>query len=231
MGKYEMKASRIYILLTIFIFFAVIVLWIDFNIFPLFKTENANYHKINNIIRTIALSYITSFVFYFIIIYLREQKDKKNSKKFISRKTVGIISSAEHLRSKIEEIDDEPFKDFIPEEELLRKKLNKINLEEDAGERRLYPFSYEQLFKEHTTEIRVVIDRLLILLPYLDTKYVSKLNDIYECSFFNMSTKFAPISMINNKLKELNAPNFSTVYVSPLCDYFKLIEELKNISP
>jgi len=223
--------SRMIFLFVIFLFCILIVLWINFNLFPLFETSYVEYYEINNLITTIALSYITSFIFYFIIVYLKELKDKKNSEKFVKRKVVEIINGANHIRKTVESIGDDEFKTFVPDAILLRDKLIKINLVDDAHQQRLYPFTYEQLFKEHSTETRVIIDRILILLPFLDSKFVSTLNEIYECGFFNISTKLAPVRLINELMKKNGVLNNATIHTDPLIEYLKLIERLGKISP
>lgn len=219
--------KKIYFLLIIFIIFSLLIFWIDFNLFPLIPTKH-NSDNINNLLRIVSLSYNSSFVFYFIVVYLNEIKERKNSKEYIKSKINEIIGLAEHLRDKIEKIDDIQFINFIPEENALIAKLNKINLEDDAKAQRLYPFTYEQLFQEHANEIKERIDRLLILLPYMDSRLVNLLNLIYDCPFLKLATKSSPAKLINQKIKELNAPNFATVHVGTIIQYLKLIHQLRN---
>ncbi|MGK7389712.1 MAG: hypothetical protein ACNS60_05150 [Candidatus Cyclobacteriaceae bacterium M2_1C_046] len=223
--------SRIVLLFIIFILCIILVLWINFEIFPLIQINYKRTYLINDLLLTIALSYITSFIFYFIVVYIKERKDRANSKKFLERKVNEIIGGANHIRQTVEQIDDVKFNSYIPEKNVLRNKLNKINLEDDANQNRLYPFSYEQLFKEHSNEIRETIDRILILLPFLNSNFISLLNEIYDSGFFTVSTKMAPVGMINKKMQEINAPNYSIVYSDSLVEYLSLIEKLKKIYP
>ena len=148
----------------------MIVFWVNFNLFPLFETSYKDFKRINNLVTTVSLSFITSFMFYFIVVFLKEQKDRKNSEKFITRKVTEIMNRTNRIRDTFEAMDDKKFTDFIPDEDTLRAKFNKVSLEDDANLNRLYPFTNKQLIKEHSIEVKEIIDRILILLPFLDSK-------------------------------------------------------------
>jgi len=219
------------ILLTLFILSIFLFLWVDFNLLPKIPCDFNETSKINSIIKTVCLSYVTSYIFYLIVVFSKEIYDIKNSQPYIQTKLREIQSLALGFKSKIENIDGNKFKSEIPTIEEIRQKftLNQIDLTSDAGEKRLYPFTWEQLFKENAKETRNSIDRVLILLPYIDSKLINLLNKLYECSFFNMSTKLAPANLIIPKIKELtknNNINFASTYADMIIEYLKIIKKL-----
>ena len=130
------------------------------------------------------------------------------------------------MQYKLESINEKKFSSLIPTDSALRKKLNLINLENDAGEKRLYKFTWENYFMEHVIESKKNIDRVLIL--YIDSKIVRLLLKIHDCTFFDLITKLAPAKLINKKIEELNGPNFTTAYTGPIIEYLILIEELEK---
>lgn len=223
--------KKIQILLIVLIFSIFAIFWIEFEILPLIKTNYNSCSKINNLIVIISLSYISSFIFYYIVVYMKEKKDKNNSKIFVSRKINEIIKKGENLRKIIEETDNVHFSKFVPEKDILLSKLHTIRFTDTVKEKRIIPITWEKLMAEHTSNIRIDIDRLFVLLPYLETNFISKLNELYDCQLFIIFHNLAPVNLIEKEIRKYNVPNFRVTLVEPLIDYFSLIDELKKTKP
>lgn len=231
--------KKIHFLIILLVFSIFIVLWIDFEIIPYIETT-ARASKLNSILESIFLTYITSFIFYYIVVYLRESRDKKNTRSYVKRKVEEINISVKEFIEELRKIDDIDFKSKYPSKTELQEKLKTLDLASYIKSNRVFPISYEDYFKEHAKDVQKKIDRILILLPYLDSKFVDRMNQVYDCQFFSISSSVPKSKYLNSFVdreltKQTNKPykgfNFSILYPEQIENYLELVNNLNKYCP
>lgn len=79
-----MKANRL-IINGLLIFSVVIISWINvFEVYYIPVLLNVDAFKINRLLETISIAYLTSFIFYFVVVRLKEKQDKQIIYPFIA---------------------------------------------------------------------------------------------------------------------------------------------------
>lgn len=215
---------KIQILTGVLVLSIILVTWIELEIFPFIPTTIDNPEKFNSIVVNFSLAYISSYFFYYLVVYLKEQKDRKNSIDYVLSNCLRVIGIAKSFKDKIEEIGQIKFSPKMTKDEL-NKVLAKVKLDDEvANHRRLYKLTWENYLKEISTETRYPIDRILGLIPYLDSDLVKILNKIYDSNFLSLSTKIAPSTMLNT----LAIPINMTMYSSLIEEYFNHLDELQG---
>jgi hypothetical protein len=135
-----------------------------------------------------------------------------------------VIGIAKSFKDKVEEIGQIKISSKVTKDEL-NNILVKIKLDDEVvNHRRLYKLTWENYLKEVSTETRYPIDRILGLIPYLDSDLVKILNKIYDSNFLSLSTKIAPSAMLNTLPVQINM----TMYSSLIEEYFNHLDELQE---
>lgn len=215
---------RIQILTWLLLLTIVLVAWIELEIFPFIPSAMDNPEKFNSIVVNFSLAYISSYFFYYLVVYLKEQKDRKNSIDYILSNCQRVIGIAKSFKDKVEEIGQIKISSKVTKDEL-NNILVKIKLDDEVvNHRRLYKLTWENYLKEVSTETRYPIDRILGLIPYLDSDLVKILNKIYDSNFLSLSTKIAPSAMLNTLPVQINM----TMYSSHIEEYFNHLDELQE---
>lgn len=231
--------KRLIYLVIFFVLSIFVILWIDFELLPHISTSK-NFDKINNLFHAIFLAYITSFIFYFIIVFLKEQNDKKNLKKFLNEKISEINRNVKDFISQIETINEVKFQDEYPTRQELDEKFKNLDLSSYIKSKRIYPISYENYFKEHAKIVQSKLDRILIHLPYLETRFIDKINQVYDCQFFSTTIIIANSVEVDQCIEEglfkktgirYSGVKFATTYPEHIISYLDNIKELNKYSP
>src|SRR5688572_10240719 len=97
---------KIQILSALLLVSIVLVGWIELGWFPYIHSSLGHPDKLNSVIVNFSLAYITSYFFYFLVVYLKERKDRVNSIEFVLNNCKRIIALANSLKSKIEEVGE-----------------------------------------------------------------------------------------------------------------------------
>lgn len=228
-----MKINILFILFLISIFS---ILWIDYEIVPHIYTK-LNATKINTFLYHILLAYISSFIFYLIVVYAKQQSDKQNLQRFINHKINSICYKEKEILTLIEGVSADPLDRNSLTIDQLKKKFENIDLTQPAPLNQLRTTTYEGYFREHAITVIETLKRILILLPYLDTKLIDLIDRIIDCQFFIISKDLAPADEINQHLTHVLRQqghhsdknfNIASTYTEPFVEYLNLLRELKS---
>jgi hypothetical protein len=91
--KYFLKVKKgLLVLLALsFLTYFVIELWLN-NYSELFKGAS----KVGQLFSSLAISYISAFIFYFVVVHIKSEKDKENINEYVGFKVYSILSTS-HL--------------------------------------------------------------------------------------------------------------------------------------
>lgn len=84
----------------IFIIALLTICVIDFLLIDIPELFNGGY-KLGQIIYKLCLSYISAFIFYFLVVHIKQQKDKENLYSYVAKKVYMVIGSAWGLIAEI----------------------------------------------------------------------------------------------------------------------------------
>lgn len=187
-----------------------LLIWINFIDFKFIALFRGTASKIEYFIETISLSYLASYIFFILNIYLVERKERKNILPYISRYVLLIIVNNYSI---IECLKNER-KTFgsIPTLEEFKFLLRNINLEEKI------PFYYKNenfifLLKNRKESTLETINKIFLSGKYIDAKLYRLLLEINNSLYFNDL----------QNLEKIKLEEYSRVFYN----FFLLINELK----
>lgn len=182
-------------------------------------------YKLGQLVYNICVSYISAFIFYFLVVHIKEQKDKNNLNTYISLKVSGVIGNAKCLikdmakAAQVTMINDFPSKDEMSNiyEGLDPHKdapllISNNNIRADWIQYCLYSNN-----KSHE-----VTCKLITIMPFLDSRLISLLSEIEDCSYFYF---------INFLKDTRNMDNTDMTFIRSILDeYLELIKLLEKYS-
>jgi len=140
-------------------------------------------------LKNLSLAFISSYIFYIVVVHLKYMRDKEHLTPYIAMKTRQTVGSIrEPLHHLILNAKADPANKYPSELEL--EEIGKKTYFNDPA-----PIAYRRLYKSMTTmqdfcnhwksicEKR--IDDVLILSPYLDTEHIKLLLEIKDSSFYS----------------------------------------------
>jgi len=78
-------------LTSLFIICLLVIFVIDFTNLKFTVLIKGKANETENLIHTLCIAYVASFIFYFLNVYLKERKEKNVMLPFIASKVIGII--------------------------------------------------------------------------------------------------------------------------------------------
>ena len=208
-------------LLIIFLICVITIFLIDFwliNIPELFKGGE----KLGQIVYKLSFSYISAFVFYFLVVHLKNQKDKENLYSYISSNTLMIIRQAKALINETARSANIQLKATYPDSLELQSICKAINPNSNAplilGRLGNYA-NWMQYFDYYKRRSNEASNKVLSKVQFLDSALVHKLAEIEDCNHFKDITMFANISIQNTDL---------LAFAPSLAKYFELIIDLEK---
>lgn len=235
---------KIKTLSVIAIFFVLIIIWIGF--FEQYYIQTIIPNKsseINMLLKAICISYITSFGFYYIVVYLKEKRDRKIIIPFIANHTyflineirflilelrieAGLISKKLNLENKL----------FAPDDYLLENEWSYIiainpNTWKTLDERKIIDGfmripTFLGKINKSISSVDYNINKILSLMQFVTPEYIRILTDIQENKFHKLI-----LSRGNYRTEEIKIPynNFEMISDS-MKEYFELIKVLEVYS-
>lgn len=218
----DVKSLRPLLSIFFLISFSSIILltfWL-INIPELFKGGA----KIGQIVYGLSFAYVSSFIFYFIVIHSKIRKDKENLHSYISGKIGIIIERAKSLIDEMAKKTEIKLNASYPDKSQLKLICEKINIY--SGANILLPVGQEfiegklihsmNLCKERSNE---AIYRLLLQSQFLDSELINLLAMIEDCYFFKQISIILRFPIENQDL---------TVYEPIISKYFDLVKDLED---
>lgn len=208
---------------TLFILFCISLVAVLLINFPLSSIEEFFQYgsEIGKFIYDISIGYMVSYFFFYLVVFLKEEKDKGNVSYRASLRTRFIIIDAYSLYSSILEVPI--VKLFPPSLEKIHEACLKIDpfvspLSTTGSDNRRLPWSsYLKLFRKTNLEYLEKI----ISLPYLDSELFGILIRIEDCRlFFIAERRIFP----SHKTEDFYDGTFME---KELYEYFQMIHELE----
>lgn len=177
--------------------------------------------KLGQIIYNLSFAYVTAFIFYFLVVHLKNQKDKENVYNYISSKTQMVIGQAKGLidsfanSANVTVVNDYPNSTELHSICLAIKPNSNSPLVIGAPGNYANWIQYFEYYKNRSND---ATDKILSKLQYLDSELVIKLAKIEDCSHFhNISYYNVPVGNTN-----------LTAFESMISDYFHLVKDLEK---
>ncbi len=180
-------------------------------------------YKLGQIIYKLCMSYISAFIFYFLVVHIKQQKDKENLYLYVSKKVHIINSSASGLISAISKASKITLTEKYPSKEELDIICKSINPNTNAplvlGPRDNYA-NWIQYFNYSKKRSNDATEKVFRKMPFLETELVNILSRIEDNDFFTVLPHFTYDRPIGNQ--------DITVFKQCLFSYFELIKELEK---
>lgn len=211
----------------LFILSLATVLLIDFwliEIPELFKKG----HIIGTIAGKICLSYISAFIFYFLVVHTKQQKDKKNIYNYVAHKSISIIAYGQTIGRDLAKSANITMKEYYPSKNELLEICSKINPHSEPPTliswtgQKLHWFHHFENYRQQTIE---AIQDIYSKMPFLDTKLVRHLSLIENSAFFSLTKSVSnfPLQFKNENL--LNFTDSIFKYLEIVKEFNKYYEE------
>ncbi|TDE46752.1 hypothetical protein E0I26_01325 [Flavobacterium rhamnosiphilum] len=219
-----MKKEKIFKIITSikFLFSLALISLINMliNDFYLFDIEEkfVGGAKIGNIFYQLSLAYIGSFIFYFIVIYLKEKKDKHLIEPYISLKILAIITNGKILIKVLNIESSVLLKNEYPTKNEMKEMCSKIDPNNKI--KGWYNTTWIRLCKEYRKESEIEMKSVYEKITFLDSKLVRLLTDIQTSSYYNYY-KFENGNNDTTHHKDLNS-DCENLYL-----YIELIKQLE----
>ncbi len=190
-------------LFCIFLISFFTILSIDF-IFDRIPELFTGGHKMGNIIEKLCLSYMSGFIFYFLTVHIKTERNKRSYNETIGRLTFNIINGAKYMTSDIMSYNLPNRKDY--DEKLIYNACMSINaLENDAPLQRLDGTQYNWLeylyyYSNKTkSDIKELNDRM-IYLEAEHSKLISRIENgllLKQINGFNHNPQNFPLKNLS----------------------------------
>ncbi|WP_018627339.1 hypothetical protein [Niabella aurantiaca] len=183
-------------------------------------------HELGQIIYKLCMSYISAFIFYFLVVHIKQQKDKQNLYTYVAEKIDIILSDAESLTKNMSEAASMVLADKYPSNTELQLLSNKIDPHGDAplliGTSGNYA-NWIQYFSYSTRRSKEAIQKVFTKMPFLETELVSILSNLEDTPHFWYWELILP-TMHTHKLLLANSGQ------GLFFKYFELIKRLEIYS-
>jgi len=182
------------------------------------------------VLSNLSLAYISSFIFYRIVVVEKEKEIKRTVYKSVNQSTKKLVSSGFYIIDVLAE-DEKRGRNEIHKK---RKTISEVEYKQlckkiNPNSSSRFSEQIDQLELKTNTKIESIhiqcvklvkdyLDRIYTFLPYLENKNIEILNEIRDSKLISMDTQlfFAATNT-----------NFS-VFEDYMYDYFKLIQKLEN---
>lgn len=171
----------------------------------------------------LCLSYISAFIFYFLVVHTKQQKDKENMYAYVSNKVWHIIAYGTTIIREMAKASNVELKSNYPSEQELLEVCSKINPCSDAP--LLISFAananWYQYFEYYRKMSSEDTQSIYGKMPFLDTKLIKHLADIEDTQWFSLVKAVSPIPI---QFKNKNLLNFW----SAIIEYLKSVKALQD---
>ena len=178
-------------------------------------------HTIGTIVEKICLSYISAFIFYFLVVHIKQQRDKKNIYNYVAIKSLSIIAYGQTIGRDLAKTANVEMKEYYPSKNELLEICSKINPYSEAPTLMSWTgqkYNWFQFFENYRLQTMSTIEDIYSKMPFLDTKLVKHLSAIEGSDYFSF---VKAVSNAPFQFKNENLLNFADTI-------FKYIETVKE---
>jgi len=218
-----MKKINFYLLITVIIAFIFVFIK---TFFPFRIEIISQLMFLNNIIEflyNISLAFIASSFFYFIVVVLKEKRDKKNIHPYLIKQIQSIVTILHFMFSMMAEKAKIELKTKFPTEEIIKEVLKNIKPDEFSSTIKSGDNKYYSWIEFIHIEIQLIKNKInnILTVKYFDSELLAKVTELTDCKLYRrveMELKYRP-----------NDQNLD--YLSSfLLDFVEKIENLHNFS-
>jgi len=180
--------------------------------------------KIGEIVDKMCLSYVSAFIFYFLVVHYKAQKDKVNLYGYVAGKVAIIISNARVVVHDMARAANLVLQNEYPNEQELSIICSNLNPHSDSPllvngpGNRLTWMQYLVYNKAKSSE---ATRKIYLKMPFLDSELIKILAQIEDCLYFHIIDQWLNLGFGNNDIAPLQ---------NEISEYFKLIKELERYS-
>jgi hypothetical protein len=206
----------------LFIVAVVTILLIDFYLIDIPELFKGGY-KLGQVAYKLSMSYISAFIFYFLIVHMKAQKDKASVYTFVQLMVARIIAKAKlTLKSMCDESKVTLLGEY-PNEDELNEILRSLHPYAQAplilgGHNSRYA-NWRELFVVYRNESNKATAKTLAFTPYLDAELIDLLARIEDNQHFNTTTLLE-----NTRTGDKDLRGWRHGFI----DYFGLIDKLQS---
>lgn len=193
---------KIYLLVFFFISLLLTIL-VSFNYIPYFYYNT----PLGTILFRLSMSYISSFIFYFIVVHLPKQKDRDYIYQYIKNDVCNIIDEGKMLSKTLKEQSNIDFVSKYPQKEKIEficKSINSQNWINIMDQSRLKTFT--------------AINDIYSKMPFIEGELIYLVDNIKDCLYFER------IDTYDSTIHGTNLEYFNI----PFLLYFQNIKELEE---
>lgn len=180
-------------------------------------------YQLGQIIYKLSMAYISAFIFYFLVVHIKQQKDKDNLYPYVAKKVQMVIENGFDLISVLAKASNNSIANKYPSTIELEAICKSINPNANAplllGGLGNYA-SWVQYFVYSKNRSNEETGKILNKMPFLEAELVNILAKIEDCSHFATVNLLASYMPIKNK----DLTNFQT----SISEYFELIKQLEQ---
>ncbi len=184
--------------------------------------------ELGMVLSSLAQGYLISYVFYFLVVFLKTEKDKKNVSEFIVSKLSIITINAYRVFNSLKINSHIKTLSFPPSEEdldILMKKLDPVNSICQKGNGKRYNW-YEYFKYVIADESIAYINEVWKFFYYLDTELIKIITSLKESKMFQAAYGISHEIIPTNE-SSINVHNDKSVS-QRLAEYFRMIYEIEN---
>lgn len=183
--------------------------------------------KLGQIVYKLCMSYISAFIFYFLVVHIKQQKDKQNLYTYIDKKVAVILSDAKSLIDEMSKKSGLPFSNRYPSSDELQRISNLIDPHSEAplflGYNTNRYANWIQYFANSSIRSKEAIQKIFQKMPFLETELINILANIEDSTHFWIWEKIIP-TMNSHNLQ------FANTGQEIFSKYFELIQQLEVYS-
>lgn len=158
--------------------------------------------ELGQILYKLSLSYISAFIFYFLVVHIKLQRDKKNIALYLNDKVITVFGTAHGMFLSMSQNAGITLRGKYPNKEEIHQICLAINPLNNAdiiiapgiNGNWLHYLDYN---KSRTTE---AIDKTLKIIPFLDANLVNLIVNIQDCHYFKQLTTILQFPIKNKDL-------------------------------
>ena len=183
-------------------------------------------HEVGEIFYDLSLAIITSIIFYYVVVVIPQNRNRKNIYKHAGRITDNIIYSGSGIldglssHREFEKTDtDRTEEEFF----LLCKQIGPNSLQDYfSTTTKQYPITYGQHISHVKKKLKEEARNLFVYMVYLDTEHIKLVNEIIHCPLMEREAYFD-----ENSTYYLNESNFESIS-DILYDFYKKVRALRT---
>ncbi|WCK53825.1 hypothetical protein PP175_21285 [Aneurinibacillus sp. Ricciae_BoGa-3] len=170
--------------------------------------------KVGNILFNISMSYIVSYIFYVIVTYLPDRKNKRYINTHVQKLLESVIRDFKQVTNYMEQAS----KITIDLEHLsqnnIEDMLKNINPNSHApvitfNNNLIVNLSWSNYLLSHIKNEKENINKVFLYMPFLDARLILNLNEIISCDFYQRGEQIFQIPISNTDLSTFKQEFFN----------------------